>query len=59
MGIESILGCNLKILRTCQNRTNIKIVIQDLTVPHDFLSLARKASAAPAASFKRAYRRSG
>jgi hypothetical protein len=41
---------------SCQNETKTNKIIQDAALRHDSRSVARVASAAPAASFKRDYR---
>jgi hypothetical protein len=56
MGIESFFVCSLLILRDYKNRRKAKIAVKSTTLRHDVLSLAREASAAPAATFKRAIR---
>jgi hypothetical protein len=46
------LAVNYRFYSSCKNQTQLKIVIQNVMVQHDFLSVAREASAAPGASFK-------
>jgi hypothetical protein len=45
-----------RIHSSCQNDEKVKTANQDATLRHNSRSVAREASAAPAASFKRAYR---
>jgi hypothetical protein len=51
MGNESFFVCSLLILRDLQNRRKVKFAVKSATLPHDVLSIAREASAAPAATF--------
>jgi hypothetical protein len=57
MGIESLLVCSLLILRGLQKWRKVKIAVKSATFRHDVWSTAREASAAPAALFKRRYRK--
>jgi hypothetical protein len=51
MGIESFFVCSLLIVRDLQKSEKAKIAVKSATLRHDVLSLAREASAAPAATF--------
>jgi hypothetical protein len=53
IGIESFVVCSVLILHGLEKQTKAKIAVKSTTLRHNVRSIARAASAVPAASFKR------